>query len=163
MISDDKRLNEVKIQYTAIIENPYYVDPQNNRFLMYFDRNVVKASARDFMHKDLSFWHNFDTEKYEINLYTDQKIDTEEKYTVQECTIANPYFDYKSRKKVSKNGASVYIEYNPLINLEIPQSEFEKFRTDHHTIADSNFGIGIDIIEPGLMNRLKFSFKKKFK
>ncbi len=163
VISDDKRLNEVKIQYTAIIENPYYVDPQNNRFLMYFDRNVVKASARDFMHKDLSFWHNFDAEKYEINLYTDQKIDTEEKYTVQECTIANPYFDYKSRKKVSKNGASVYIEYNPLINLEIPQSEFEKFRTDHHTIADSNFGIGIDIIEPGLMNRLKFSFKKKFK
>ncbi|WP_142718175.1 hypothetical protein [Chryseobacterium rhizoplanae] len=163
VVSDDKRLNEVKIQYTAMIENPYYVDPQNNRFLMYFDRNVIKASARDFMHKDLSFWHNFDTEKYEINLYTDQKIDTEEKYTVQECTIANPYFDYKSRKKVSKNGASVYIEYNPLINLEIPQSEFEKFRTDHHTVADSNFGIGIDIIEPGLMNRLKFSFKKKFK
>jgi len=163
VISDDKRLNEVKIQYTAIIENPYYVDPQNNRFLMYFDRNVIKASARDFMHKDLSFWHNFDSEKYEINLYTDQKIDTEEKYTVQECTIANPYFDYKSRKKVSRNGASVYIEYNPLINLEIPQSEFEKFRTDHHTVADSNFGIGIDIIEPGLMNRLKFSFKKKFK
>ncbi len=163
VVSDDKKLNEVKIQYTAIIENPYYVDPQNNRFLMYFDRNVIKASARDFMHKDLSFWHNFDTEKYEINLYTDQKIDTEEKYTVQECTIANPYFDYKSRKKVSKNGASVYIEYNPLINLEIPQSEFEKFRTDHHTVADSNFGIGIDIIERGLMNRLKFSFKKKFK
>jgi len=163
VVSDDKRLNEVKIQYTAMIENPYYVDPQNNRFLMYFDRNVIKASARDFMHKDLSFWHNFDTEKYEINLYTDQKIDTEEKYTVQECTIANPYFDYKSRKKVSKNGASVYIEYNPLINLEIPQSEFEKFRTDHHTVADSNFGIGIDIIEPGLMNMLKFSFKKKFK
>lgn len=163
VVSDDKRLNEVKIQYTAMIENPYYIDPQNNRFLMYFDRNVIKASARDFMHKDLSFWHNFDTEKYEINLYTDQKIDTEEKYTVQECTIANPYFDYKSRKKVSKNGASVYIEYNPLINLEIPQSEFEKFRTDHHTVADSNFGIGIDIIEPGLMNRLKFSFKKKFK
>ncbi len=163
VVSDDKRLNEVKIQYTAIIENPYYVDPQKNRFLMYFDRNVVKASARDFMHKDLSFWHNFDTEKYEINLYTDQKIDTEEKYTVQECSIANPYFDYKSRKKVSKNGASVYIEYHPLINLEIPQSEFEKFRTDHHTVADSNFGIGVDIIEPGLINRLKFSFKKKFK
>ncbi|MDR3023093.1 hypothetical protein [Chryseobacterium sp.] len=163
VISDDKRLNEVKIQYTAIIESPYFVDPQNNRFLMYFDRNVIKAGARDFMHKDLPFWHNFDSEKYEINLYTDQKIDTEEKYTVQECTIANPYFDYKSRKKVSKNGATVYIEYNPLINLEIPQSEFEKFRTDHHTIADSNFGIGIDIIEPGFMNRLKFSFKKKFK
>ncbi|PTT37502.1 hypothetical protein DBR28_09830, partial [Chryseobacterium sp. HMWF028] len=152
IVSDDKRLNEVKIQYTAIVENPYFVDPQKNRFLMYFDRNVIKAGARDFIHKDLPFWHNFDSEKYEINLYTDQKIDTEEKYTIQESTIANPYFDYKSRKKVSKNGASVSIEYNPLVNLEIPQSEFEQFRTDHHTVADSNFGLGIDIIEPGLMN-----------
>lgn len=163
VVSDDKKLNEVKIQYTATIENPYYVDPQKNRFLMYFDRNVVKTGARDFMHKDLPFWHNYDSEKYEINLYTDQKIDTEEKYTVQESSINNPYFDFKSRKKVSKNGATVYIEYNPLVNIEIPQSEFERFRTDHHTVADSNFGLGIDIIEPGLMNRLKFSFKKRFK
>ncbi|WP_419494975.1 DUF3857 domain-containing protein [Chryseobacterium bernardetii] len=163
VVSDDKKFNEVKIQYTATIENPYYVDPQKNRFLMYFDRNVVKAGARDFMHKDLPFWHNYDSEKYEINLYTDQKIDTEEKYTVQESTINNPYFDFKSRKKVSKNGASVYIEYNPLVNIEIPQDEFEQFRAHHHTVADSNFGLGIDIIEPGLMNRLKFSFKKRFK
>lgn len=162
VISDDKRLNEFRIQYSATIENPYFVDPKKNRFLMYFDRNLVKASARDYIHKDLPFWHNFDSEKYEINLYTDQKIDTEEKYTVQESTINNPYFDFKSRKKVSKNGATVYIEYNPLVNLEIPQNEFEKFRTDHHTVADSNFGLGIDIIEPGLMNMLKFNFKKRF-
>jgi hypothetical protein len=163
IVSDDKKLNEFKIQYRSTIENPYYTDPKNNRFLMYFDRNVVKASARDFMHKDLTFWHNFDSEKYEINLYTDQKIDMEEKYTAQESTIQNPYFDFSSRKKITKNGATVNIDYKPLVNLEIPQSEFEKFRTDHHMIADSNFGLGVDIIEPGLMNRLKFSFKKRFK
>ncbi|WP_345987907.1 hypothetical protein AAEU33_12805 [Chryseobacterium sp. Chry.R1] len=163
IISDDKKLNEFKIEYQATVENPYYVDPQNNRFLMYFDRNVIKASARDFLHKDLPFWHNFDTEKYEINLYTDQKIDTEEKYTVQESTINNPYFDYTSRKKITKNGATVFIDYKPLVNLEIPQEEFETFRAAHHTVADSNFGLGIDIIEPGLMNQLKFSFKKRFK
>lgn len=162
MISDDRKLNEFKIQYKATIENPYFVDAKNNRFLMYFDRNVVKTSARDFMHKDISFWHNFDSEKYEINLYTDQKIDTEEKYTVQESTIHNPYFDFTSRKKVTKNGATVQIEYKPLVNLEIPHHDFEKFRTDHHTVADSNFGLGIDIIEPGLMNMLKFNFKKRF-
>ncbi|MGG5207970.1 hypothetical protein ACQWU4_03420 [Chryseobacterium sp. MIQD13] len=163
IVSDDKKLNEFKIHYAATVENPYYVDPQKNRFLMYFDRNVIKAGARDFMHKDLSFWHNFDSEKYEINLYTDQKIDTQEKYTVQESTISNPYFDYKSRKKITKNGATVFIEYNPLVNLEIPQDKFEAFREDHHTVADSNFGLGIDIIEPGLMNMIKFNFKKKFK
>ncbi|MDQ0064379.1 hypothetical protein [Chryseobacterium lathyri] len=163
IVSDDKKLNEFKIQYTATVENPYYVDPQKNRFLMYFDRNVIKASARDFMHKDLPFWHNFDSERYEIGLYTDQKIDMQEKYTVQESTISNPYFDYKSRKKITKKGATVFIEYHPLVNLEIPQDQFEKFREDHHTIADSNFGLGIDIIEPGIVNMLKFNFKKKFK
>ncbi|MEN4761124.1 hypothetical protein ABEG63_12380 [Chryseobacterium sp. C39-AII1] len=163
VVSDDKKLNEFTIQYQSTIDNPYFTDPQKNRFLMYFDRNVVKAGARDFMHKDLPFWHNFDSEKYEISLHTDQKIDTEEKYTVQESTISNPYFDYKSRKKITKNGGTVYIEYNPLVNIEIPQEQFEDFRTAHHTVADSNFGIGVDIIEPGLMNMLKFSFKKKFK
>ncbi|KMQ68921.1 hypothetical protein ACM39_06460 [Chryseobacterium sp. FH2] len=163
MISDDKKLNEFKIQYTATVENPYFTDPQKNRFLMYFDRNVIKTSARDFIHADLSFWHNFDSEKYEITLQTDQKIDTEEKYTVQESTISNPYFEYKSRKKINKNGGTVYIEYNPLVNIEIPQDKFEDFREAHHTVADSNFGLGIDIIEPGLMNMLKFNFKKRFK
>jgi hypothetical protein len=130
---------------------------------MYFDRNMVKNGARDFMHTDIPFWHNFDNEKYEVNLLTDQKIDTQEKYTIQESTINNPYFDYTSRKKVTKNGASIYIDYKPLVNLEIPQKDFEEFRNAHHTVADSNFGIGIDIIEQGLLNMLKYSFKKRLK
>ncbi|WP_326984041.1 DUF3857 domain-containing protein [Chryseobacterium sp. MYb264] len=163
VVSDDKKLNEFKIQYQSTIDNPYFTDPQQNRFLMYFDRNVVKAGARDFMHKDLPFWHNYDSEKYEISLHTDQKIDAGEKYTIQESSISNAYFDYQSRKKINKNGGTVYIEYNPLVNIEIPQEQFEDFRTAHHTVADSNFGIGVDIIEPGLMNMLKFGFKKKFK
>ncbi|SHF86618.1 hypothetical protein [Flavobacterium defluvii] len=163
ILNDDKKLNEFTIQYSASIQNPYFTDVQKNRFLMYFDRNVVKNNARDFMHADIPFWHNFDNEKYEINLHTDQKIDTEEKYTIQESTINNPYFDFTSRKKVTKNGASVFIEFKPLVNLEIPTEDFEKFRTDHHTIADSNYGLGIDIIEQGIMNMLKYNFKKRFK
>ena len=67
------------------------------------------------MHEDLPFWHNFDSEKYEINLYTDQKIDTQEKYTVQESNINNPYFDFTSRKKITKNGATINIEFKPYL------------------------------------------------
>lgn len=163
IVSDDKKLNEFTIQYNSTIENPYFTDQQKNRFLMYFDANLVKNGARDFMHNDISFWHNFDNEKYEIHLTTDQKIDTEEKFTTQESTINNPYFDYTSRKKVTKNGASIYIDYKPLVNLEIPKKDFEEFRNAHHTIADSNYGIGIDIIEQGLLNMLKYSFKKRLK
>ncbi|MBS7252751.1 hypothetical protein [Flavobacterium branchiicola] len=163
IVSDDKKLNEFTIQYSSTIEEPYYTDPEKNRFLMYFDRNVVKNGARDFLHNDITFWHNFDNEKYEINLTTDQKIDAQEKYTIQESTINNPYFDYTSRKKVTKNGASIYVDYKPLVNLEIPGADFEEFRNDHHTIADSNYGVGIDIMEQGLLNRLKYTFKKSLK
>ncbi|WP_343613632.1 hypothetical protein [Flavobacterium sp.] len=163
IVSDDKKLNEFTIQYYSSIENPYFTDQQKNRFLMYFDRNLVKNNARDFMHTDIPFWHNFDNEKYEIHLTTDEKIDVQEKYTIQESTINNPYFNYTSRKKVTKNGASIFIDYKPLVNLEIPLKDFEDFRNAHHTVADSNFGIGIDIIEQGLLNMLKYSFKKRLK
>ncbi|RZJ53104.1 MAG: hypothetical protein EOO44_09635, partial [Flavobacterium sp.] len=145
LISDDKKQNEITIEYKTTIENPYYTDSKNNRFLMYFDRNVIKNSARDFMHKDITFWHNFDNERYEITLSTDQTIDATEKFTVQESTIKNAYFDYTSRKKITKNGGTIFIDYKPLVNLEIPEKDFEDFRNAHHEVADSNFGIGVDI------------------
>lgn len=162
IISDDKKLNEFKIEYKTTIENAYFTDAKNNRFLMYFDRNIVKNSARDFMHKDITFWHNFDNERYEISLQTDQTIDVSEKFTIQESTIKNPYFDFTSRKKITKNGGTIYIDFKPLVNLEIPERDFEDFRNAHHDVADSNFGIGVDIIEDGFMNKLKFNFKKRF-
>lgn len=162
VISDDKKQNEIIIEYRTTIENPYYVDSKNNRFLMYFDRNIVKNGARDFMHKDIAYWHNFDNERYEISLITDQTIDITEKFTVQESTIENPYFNFTSRKKITKNGGTIYIEYKPLVNLEIPEKDFEEFRNAHHEVADSNFGIGVDIIEEGFINKLKYSFRKRF-
>ncbi|MRX37873.1 DUF3857 domain-containing protein [Flavobacterium sp. LC2016-23] len=162
IVSDDKKSNEFKIEYKTSIENPYFTDAKNNRFLMYFDRNIVKNTASDFIHKDITFWHNFDNERYEISLFTDQKIDVTEKYTIQESTINNPYFDFVSRKKIHKNGGTIFIDYKPLVNLEIPEKDFEDFRTAHHEVADSNFGIGVDIIEDGFINKLKFNFKKHF-
>jgi hypothetical protein len=104
IVSDDKKLNELTIKYKARIENPYFKDKvTNERFLMFFDRNIPKNNVRDFIHEDASFWHNFDSEKYEINLSTDQKIDTKEKYTIQESTINDKYFTYSSRKKITES------------------------------------------------------------
>ena len=162
IINDDKKLNEVTIHYHAVIDNPYSTNNnRKQRFLEYWDSpSIVKNSVRNYNHKDIPFWHSFDNEKYEINLTTDQRIDTEEKYTRQESTINNPYFSYTSRKKIWKNGGSCYIEYKPVVNLEIPKSDFEKLKTDYNTVADSNYGLGIDIIEPGLANLLKFKLKK---
>lgn len=164
VISDDKKLNEFRIKYVAKIENPYFTDRvTKERFLMYFDRNITKNNVRDFIHKDASFWHNFDNEKYEINLSTDQKIDTSEKYTIQESSIKDKFFTFSSKKNITNNGGSAYIEFKPKTNHEIKLKDFENFRAHHHIIADSNFGLGIDIIEPGLSSWIKFKMKKIFK
>lgn len=160
IVQDDKVNNEFTIIYQATIEQPYFMDQKGNRFLMYFDRNVLKNGLRDFQHKDASYWHSFDSERYEILLETDQKIDTEERFTVQECNIENEYFKHKTKKTITKNSGKVLITYDPLVNKEIPLDEIEKVKNAYHEVADSNFGIGIDIVEPGFMNFLKRKFGK---
>ena len=55
ILNDDKNANEFTICYKATIEKAYYVDGKNKRFLMYYDRNIVKESGREYAHKDLFF------------------------------------------------------------------------------------------------------------
>lgn len=160
IVSDDKEANEFTVKYTATIEQPYFIDQKNKRFLMYFDRNVLKNGVRDFQHSDASYWHNFDSERYDILLETDQKIDTEERFTIQECDIDNSFFKHKTKKTITKNSGRVQITYDPITNKEILLSEIEDIKEAYHKVADSNFGIGIDIIEPGFMNFLKHKFGK---
>lgn len=160
IVSDDKDANEFTVKYTATIEQPYFIDQKNKRFLMYFDRNVLKNGVRDFQHSDASYWHNFDSERYDILLETDQKIDTEERFTIQECDIDNSFFKHKTKKTITKNSGRVQITYDPITNKEILLSEIEDIKEAYHKVADSNFGIGIDIIEPGFMNFLKHKFGK---
>ena len=73
-------------------------------------------------------WHNFDSERYEIELKTDENIDTKEKYTVQECDIKNEYFTHKAQKFITKNSGKVIVEYNPLTNIELPLYKLEPIR-----------------------------------
>ena len=159
IVKDDKVENEFVVKYEATIEQPYFIDNEGRRFLMYYDGSVLKNSIREHQHSDASFWHNFDSERYEIELKTDENIDTKEKYTVQECDIKNEYFTHKTQKFITKNSGKVIVEYNPLTNIELPLDKLEPIREDYHTMADSNFGIGIDVVEKGFLNSLKRLFK----
>ena len=159
IVKDDKVENEFVVKYEATIEQPYFIDNEGRRFLMYYDGSVLKNSIREHQHSDASFWHNFDSERYEIELKTDENIDTKEKYTVQECDIENEYFTHKTQKFITKNSGKVIVEYNPLTNIELPLDKLEPIREDYHTMADSNFGIGIDVVEKGFLNSLKRLFK----
>lgn len=161
IVRDDKDANEFVVHYTATIEQPYFIDQKNQRFLMYFDRNVLKNGVREFKHNDASYWHNFDSERYDILLETDQKIDTQERFTIQECDISNAFFKHKTKKTITKNSGRVHITYEPVTNKEIPLNQLEAVKQDYHKVADSNFGIGIDIVEPGIMNFFKNKFKTR--
>ncbi len=162
IISDDKDKNEFTVEYKATVERPYYTNKAGKQFLMYFDRNLIKGAILDYIVADGTFWFNYDSEKYEVNLYTDQRIDTSEKYTVQEADIHNKFFDYKSKKKIAKNGGTVNIEFNPVSNQEIKPEDYEEFRKAYQKVTDSNYGLGVDIIPNGIGERLKFGLKKIF-
>ncbi|MDO4727841.1 MAG: hypothetical protein Q4B43_02420 [Bacteroidota bacterium] len=159
ILNDDKTENEITVQYQAEIENPYFVDPKNKRFLMYFDYYTVKNNIRQFQHRDASFWHGYDSERYDIVLSTDLRIDTKEKYTIQECDIKNDYFTHKTKKTITKNSGRVIVEYDLLTYTEIPLDKIEAIKEAYNQVADSNFGIGIDIIEKGFLNSIRGMFK----
>lgn len=160
---DDKDANELTVHFKANLDKPYFTDKNNKRFMMFWDFNTLKSSVKDFNSKDATFWHGFESEKYTINLSTDHTIDTEEKYTKQENRIDNHYFSHEIKKKIHKNGGTAIIEYKPKSNLEVPLSEIQKLKEDYLKIDDSNFGLGIDIIEPGVSNFLKNKLSKWFK
>lgn len=162
VIKDDENLNEIVVKFTAKFNNPYFVNADKQRFMMFFDYNIPKNAVRDFKHQQLPFWQSFDTGKYTITLSTDQKIDTQEKYTIQECDIKNPYFTHSIKKNIHKNGGTAVVEFRPLSNIEIPDEAINQLKKDYAIIADSNFGLGIDIVESGLMNQLKHKWKKVF-
>lgn len=161
VVSDDLKLNELEVEFTATLPNAYYTDKAGQRFLMYFDENIMKQGMKDFNHQDFTYWHNFDRELYEIHIHLDHTIDTKEKFTIQECRIDNPYFFYKLKKDIWKTGGSAYITYDPIANLEIPKEDMQVLKTDYRKIADSNFGLGLDLItEPkGLLSKLLSVFR----
>ena len=158
IVKDDKVENEFVVKYEATIENPYYTE-SGKRFLMYYDGSTLKNSIREHQHSDTSIFQCFDSEHYVISLKTDESIDTKEKYTIQECNIENEYFSYKTKKDITRNSGRVEIWYDPLVNIEIPLDKIEEVRQDYNIIADSNFGIGIDVQEKSFLNSLKRLFK----
>ena len=156
---DDKEENELVIAYEATILKPYFTNKEGEEFLMYFDHSVLKKDLIDFRHKDSSYWHNYDSEHYLIELYADKPINTKEKYTIQELELSNEFFSYSSKKTIDKTSGKVEILYNPLTNIEITLDKIQSIQEAYHSIGDSNFGLGIDILPKGFFGKIKSWFR----
>ena len=153
IISDDKSANELITEYSVEVDDIYFKEKDGSRYLMYFDYSIAK-DIRDYKCRDLPYWHQFFSEKYEINLNTDENIDTNEKYTIQETEINGKYLTFSIKKDIRRQGGSAFIRYEPLNNVGLNPQEWEELREQYAEINNSNQGLGIDIVEKGFFGKL---------
>ncbi|MBC2250526.1 transglutaminase family protein [Listeria sp. FSL L7-0123] len=159
IIEDNKDLNELSVVYKATITDPYEVE-NKKRYLHFWNYgNFIDDGAEKHFHKDYPYWIDRNVIKTEIHLTTDHAIDQQDSYTRQECDIKSKYLKHRMTKKLHKNGASCYIEYRPYHNLAIKGKDLEEYVKTNKQVLDSNWGIGIDIIEDGLFKKLGKLFK----
>ncbi|MBC2062034.1 DUF3857 domain-containing protein [Listeria marthii] len=159
IIEDNKDLNELSVVYKATITDPYEVE-KKKRYLHFWNYgNFIDDGAEKHFHKDYPYWIDRNVIKTEIHLTTDHAIDQQDSYTRQECDIKSKYLKHRMTKKLHKNGASCYIEYRPYHNLAIKGKDLEEYVKTNKQVLDSNWGIGIDIIEDGLFKKLGKLFK----
>ncbi|MGY3835542.1 transglutaminase family protein [Listeria ivanovii subsp. ivanovii] len=159
IVEDNKELNELSIIYKATISDPYIVE-NKKRYLHFWNwGNFIDDAAEKHFHKDFPYWVDRNVIKMEIHLTTDKSIDQRDSYTRQECNINSKYLQHRVTKKVMKNGASTYLEYKPYHNLTISGKDLKDYVKANKEILDSNWGIGIDIIEDGLFKKIGKLFK----
>ncbi|MBC2133766.1 transglutaminase family protein [Listeria innocua] len=159
IVEDNKEMNEISLVYKATITDPYIVE-NKKRFLHFWSwGNFIDDGAEKHFHKDFPYWVDRNIIKMEIHLTTDHSIDQTDSYTRQECDIKSKYLNHRVTKKIHKNGASCYLEYRPYHNLTISGKDLEEYIKANKKVLDSNWGIGIDIIEDGLFKKLGKLFK----
>lgn len=159
IVEDNKELNELSIIYKATISDPYIVE-NKNRFLHYWSwGNFIDDGAEKHFHKDFPYWVDRNVIKMEIHLTTDKSIDQQESFTRQECDINSKYLQHRVTKKIMKNGASTYLEYKPYHNLTISGEVLKDYVKVNKEILNSNWGIGIDIIEDSIFKKIGKLFK----
>lgn len=159
IVEDNKELNELSIIYKATISDPYIVE-NRNRFLHYWNwGNFIDDGAEKHFHKDFPYWVDRNVIKMEIHLTTDKSIDQQESFTRQECDINSKYLQHRVTKKIMKNGASTYLEYKPYHNLTISGEVLKDYVKVNKEILNSNWGIGIDIIEDNIFKKIGKLFK----
>ncbi|EBF5334757.1 transglutaminase family protein, partial [Listeria monocytogenes] len=140
-------LNEISLVYKATISKPYVIKSKKRVLHFWGWDYFVDEEASKYVHKDFPYWVDRNYIKAEFHLITDRSIDQTDSYTRQECDIKSKYVKHLVTKKISKQGASCYIDYQPYHNLTLSGKELDNYIKVNKEIFDNNWGIGIDILE----------------
>lgn len=161
VVDDDKVNNIFTTLYTATIDKPYYLGSDGRKYLKFYDGNIVKSHLKDYVLKDVSFWHVYDSEKYVMTIRSDKPIDNQDVYTNKQLDLDYELFKYSLKKKVDKYGATAEIEYVPLSNIEVPVEDIPSLRDKYGEISkESAFGLGVALVKPGFFETIKGLFGK---
>lgn len=160
IIYDDKDKNEIKIRFESDIINPYLKIEWKN-YLMYFERAFIKSDYINYLHEDVEMYLTSDAIKMDIELITQDRIFTNIKYTKQQIHIKNKYFEFETKKTITKNSWKVHIEYKPISNIEVEKNDEQSLKQDFEKISDSNHWICIDIKQAWIVGKFKRIFDKR--
>src|SRR5690606_12487214 len=156
VLSDDKVNNIFVTLYTATINKPYYVGNNGRKYVKFYDGNILKNHLKDYVLKDVSFWHTYDRERYSITIRSDKPIDTEDHYTNRQMDVHYVLFKYSLKKKIDKYGATAEIEYTPLSNVEVPIEDIADLRDKYAAIGkESAFGLGVAMAKPSFFDSVR--------
>ncbi|PRD52612.1 hypothetical protein [Sphingobacterium gobiense] len=162
VVNDDKVGNVFVTLYTARIDKPYFLGNDGRKYLKFYDGNVLKNHLKDYVLKDVSFWHSYDSERYSITIRSDKPIDTQDHYTNRQMDVDYEFFKYTVKKEVDKYSATAKIEYIPLSNVEVPVEDIPSLRDKYAAIGkESAFGLGVAIAKPGFFDTIKALFGGK--
>lgn len=161
VLQDDKVNNVFVTEYTAFVDSPYYIGSDGGKYLKFYDANIVKQTLKDFVHKDVSYWQVFDSEKYRITIRSDKPIKTDDEYTNKQLHLDHQHFKFQLKKNIDKYGATADIEFIPLSNVEVSVADVPELRDKYAAIEKSGYGLGIAIAKPGIFDSIKALFNKK--
>lgn len=157
ILSDDFDKNEFTFELKTEILNPFQYK-NDNRYVNYWDHTIIDNKIFDFNHEDFPYLLNHFAMKVEIILESDEFIDTKEYYSNQELLIEQPYFFYESKKEIYDHGGKLSIKSIPYSNQMLVKEDLEEYKKAIMEVAESNFGLGIDIIKAPFFKKLKERF-----
>ncbi len=161
VVRDDKVDNVYVTEYSATIDNPYFVASDGRKYLKFYDANIVKQNLKEYVQKDVSYWQVFDSEKYQITIRSDKPIELQDEFTNKEMNADYELFKYSLKKKVDKFGATADIEFIPLSNVDVPVADIPDLRDKYTAVGRSAYGLGVALAKPTFIDSLKSLFGKK--
>ncbi|MEN9649782.1 MAG: hypothetical protein RL094_749 [Candidatus Parcubacteria bacterium] len=142
IVSDDKKKNELVVEYKTSIVSPYQTISKYKVFKFYYQINVDPIKQFSFKDAPCDSFFAFPARRT-LKITSDLFIARNEKETLKNTKIDNEYFRFENTKKASFRTINVVSEFIPKQSRFIKEADLQKVKDDVSKIAASNYGVGL--------------------